>query len=328
MGCPNARLCALFAKFSLKDTQTTLLKPRFSSMFSWKSKFQWWICIFAPKVCLKLAPTKVSPNLAQKFESDNVCQKLTNACDAPATPCDLLRRFLRRLRRFLRRLVTFSATPCDVFWRVFGRLCHFWPHPWKIWGNVPKFQVSCLVSPRFDENLDKEKEVYGKDCVAARFGSINLIEFDDVFVLFHDPIANLHQFSFQNAPLAAILAKFGQHVKANVFYPGLLYLSQWLPCRGKEWRSGGVYMLDELPKVGSFKSLQNPDTFSEEPMLRAFWFKLRIQQKKDNPQYLALIEYILKIFRILNFYHQNMLKHCNFPLHIGDHLQYFGRPVL
>ena len=32
---------------------------------------------------------------------------------------------------------------------------------------------------------------------------------------------------------------------------------------------GGGYMLDELSKVGSFKSLQNLDTFPEEPMLRA-----------------------------------------------------------
>ena len=34
-----------------------------------------------------------------------------------------------------------------------------------------------------------------------------------MFVLFHDVIPILHHFSFQKAPLAAILAKFPQHVK-------------------------------------------------------------------------------------------------------------------
>ena len=55
-----------------------------------------------------------------------------------------------------------------------------------------------MVSPRFDEKLDKE--IYGKDCVAARFGRIKLSHFDDVFALLHDPIANLRHFSFRKAP--------------------------------------------------------------------------------------------------------------------------------
>ena len=38
----------------------------------------------------------------------------------------------------------------------------------------------------------------------------------------------------------------------------------------------------------------NLDTFSEEPVLRVFWLKLRIQQKRDNPQYSALMKQILK----------------------------------
>ena len=47
-----------------------------------------------------------------------------------------------------------------------------------------------------------------------------------MFVQFPDRIPNLHHFSLQKAPLAVISVKFRQHVQANVFYPGLLDLSQ------------------------------------------------------------------------------------------------------
>ena len=180
-------------------------------------------------MCLKLAPTKVSPNLGKKivkttiFAKKRACDVLRRPATFSATPatfsatsCDV---FCDALRR--------PATPCDVFWRfladfvIFG---HVLPIFWKIRENVPKFQVSCLVSPSFDENLDKE--VYGQDCVAARSGRIKLSLFDDVFVQFHDRIPNLHHFSLQKAPLAVISVKFRQHVQANVFYPGLLDLSQ------------------------------------------------------------------------------------------------------
>ena len=180
-------------------------------------------------MCLKLAPTKVSPNLGKKivkttiFAKKRACDVLRRSATFSATPAtfsvDVLRRFLRR-----------PATSCDALrrflavWADFVIFGHVLPISCKIRENVPKFQVSCLVSPSFDENLDKE--VYGKDCVAARFGRFKLSLFDDVFVQFHDRIPNLHHFSFQKAPLAAISVKFRQHVQTNVFYPGLLDLSQ------------------------------------------------------------------------------------------------------
>ena len=152
-------------QFSLKDTQTTLLKPRFSSMLSRKNKFQSKICIFTPKVCLKLAPAKVSPNLGKKIVKTTVSAK-KRACDAlrrPATSCDVFCDacdvFCDVLRRFLRRPAASCDAPATFFWRfladfvIFG---HVLPTFWKIRVNVPKFQVSCLVSPSFDENLDKE----------------------------------------------------------------------------------------------------------------------------------------------------------------------------
>ena len=79
-----------------------------------------------------------------------------------------------------------------------------------------------MVFPRFDENLDKE--IYGKDCVAAGFGRIKLSHFDDVFALFHDPIANLRRFSFQKAPLAAILAKFRELPPRHELLHALLFV--------------------------------------------------------------------------------------------------------
>ena len=199
------------------------------------------------------------------------------ACDAlrrPATSCDVFCDacdvFCDALRRFLRR----PATSCDAlrrFLAVFGRFCHFWPclsHILENKGKRPK--ISGLM--------------FGFSQVWWESGQGSLWQRLCCCTVCQNQIESLWwyvcsisrsntesaSFQFSEAPLAAILAKFRPHVKANVFYPGLLDLSQWLPCRGKEWFGGEGYMLDELSKIGSFKSLQNPDTFSEEPMLRAF----------------------------------------------------------
>ena len=118
-------------------------------------------------MCLQPAPTKVSPNLGKKKLKSATFPK-KRACDTPATLCDVL----RRPATFFATPATFSATPCDVlcdalrrFLAVFGRFCNFWPclyHILENKGNVPKFHVSWLVSPRFVENLDKERKSMSK----------------------------------------------------------------------------------------------------------------------------------------------------------------------
>ena len=263
VGCANARLGTLLASFlwnthkppcwnqsfppclaekaSFNDKSVSLprhwvwnyLEPRFRPIWANES----WKCQFLPKTRLRC------PCDALRRPATS-CDVFCDACDVV---CDALRRFLRR-----------PATSCDVFWWLladFAIFGHIFPIFWKITYDVPKFQVSCLVSPRFGENLDKE--VYGKDYVAEQFGRIKLSHFDDVFVLFHDLL------DITSSQLSEITTRFFFNMsRQSCFNPGFLDLSQWLPCKRKMkvWGGGG-YMLDVLWRAnarGTLVEIEEP----------------------------------------------------------------------
>ena len=146
-GCPNTRLCTLFASFRWKTHKPPFWNQGFLPCLAEKATFNDKSASLPQKCVWNYLQPSFRPIWAKKLRKRQFLPK-----NAPATSCDVLWRFLRRLRRFLRRPATFSATPCDVFWQllvdfvIFG---HVLPIFWKIRENVPKFQVSRLVFPRF-----------------------------------------------------------------------------------------------------------------------------------------------------------------------------------
>ena len=160
------------------------------------------VSIFAPKVCLRVSQAKVSRILGH-----TILKTTSFAKNAPAIPlrrpamsCDALRTFS----------ATFSATPCDVsatcdiFWCFladFVNLGHIFPIFWKMRGNVPKPQVSCMFGFHQVRQESGQGSLW-QNYVAEQFGRIKLSHFDDLFVLRHNLIAHPHHFSFPPAPLS------------------------------------------------------------------------------------------------------------------------------
>ena len=263
-------------------------------MFSWKSKFR----DESASLPRSVSETSSNQGFAQfgpkKFENDYFCQK-----KVPAIP----RRFLRRLRRFLRHPATFSATPCDVLRRPGTLFGGFWPIVSFSATSFPYFGKQGITSQNFRSHVwfapglmkiwTRKRSLWQKlRCCTVWQNQIG--HFDDMFVLFRDPIANLHPLSFLKTPLT-VFSETSSTCQGTCVLTSSPWFESMTAVQRKNMKVWGeVYMLDELPKIGSFKALQNRETFSGEPMLKAFWFILRTQQKSDNLQYLALMKYILK----------------------------------
>ena len=139
MGCPNTRLCTLFASFRWKTHKPPFWNQGFLPRLAEKQ---------VSMIKLHLYPKSVSETSSNQgfaqfgpknCENDNFCQKTrlrctATSCDVFCGACDV---FCDTLRRFLRR----PATSCDAlrrFLAVFGRYCHFWPCPSHILENKGK----------------------------------------------------------------------------------------------------------------------------------------------------------------------------------------------
>ena len=251
-------------------------------MFSWKNKSQSKICIFTPKVCLKLPPTKMSPNFSKKIAKTTIL--------AQKRACDVLRRFLRRLQRFLRRPATFSATPCDVlrrratFLAVFGRFCHIWPCPSHILENKGKPPTISGLMFGFPQPWweSGQGSLWQRLCCCTVWqNQIESLWWCVCSVSWSN--TESASFQFSESTTCRNFSEISSTCPTKRVLPRSPWFESMTAMQRKRmvWEGGG-YMLDELSKIGSFKSLQNPNTFSEELMLRAFGFKLRIQKKGQS----------------------------------------------
>ena len=182
---------------------TPLLKPRFSSMFSWKSQVSMTNLHFCPESVSESSPNQ---GFAQFGQNKNWKRQFLPKKSRVRYPCDALRRpatfsatFSATLCDVFCDTLRHPATPCDVFWRVFGRFCHFWPRLSRILenkGNVPNFRCHVWFPPSLMRIWTRKGSLWQRLCCCSAWQNL-LSHSDGVFVLFHDLIANLHHFSFQ-----------------------------------------------------------------------------------------------------------------------------------